>query len=225
MKYLCTFIVCFFLTSVYGQKCGCSHNPELKDIISCKKTQLENGAKIYWEYDCHSSWITFQHKNIKRKIFELEKELIALSGRLGYRSWKEYKNSFLVENSMVSGCCQPEEYILYNKNSGRKIAELGTLISINDDRNQPYIVTMKTDSQILYTNLNNNRSCSIQIPKNKIENTLRNSNELYPENLFENAGLNHGILSVTLKYKDSEKADWKTEIIKLNTKKCLSSLK
>jgi len=118
MKYTLTLILCFFLSLIDGQQCGCSKNAGLKNLISCKPTQFQNGAKIFWEYDCNTSLITFQNGNIKKKIFKLEKNFLELSGRLGYRNWKEYKKAFLIENSVVSGCCQPGEYILYDKKNG-----------------------------------------------------------------------------------------------------------
>ncbi|PIF47502.1 hypothetical protein CLU96_4560 [Chryseobacterium sp. 52] len=216
---LITVVLFFSIHLAFSQKCSCSKNPELKNVISCEATQFENGAKIYWDYDCNSSWITFQNGKIRKKIFTLEKEFIEFTGRLGYRSWTEYKNSFLVENSVVSGCCQPGEYILYNKNNGEKIIELGTIISINHDGNNPYTITLKTDNKLLYTDLNNNKSYAIKIPKNKIESTLKNTNVLYPENLFENIEIKNGLLSIHLRYKESKQSNWKVEVIKLDIKK------
>ncbi len=210
--------ILFFPFYVYGQQCSCSQKPELKDVLSCEAALLQNGAKIYWEYDCNSSWITFQKGNEKRKIFELEKAFIELSGRLGYRNWTEYKNSFLIENSLVSGCCQPSEYILFDKNNGRKIAELGTVIFISDTKNPPYIVTLKNNHQLLYTNLNNNTSYPVKIPEKIIENTLKNSEELYPENLFKNIHVKNKVLFISLKYKESKKPGWKVKTIKHDIK-------
>lgn len=217
MKYLFILIL-FYSFSAYGQQCSCAQKPELKDAISCEAAQFQNKAKIYWEYNCNSSWITFQKGKEKRKIFELEKEFMELSGRLGYRSWTEYKNSFLIENSLVSGCCQPSEYILYDKNNGRKIKELGTVVFINDTKDQPYMITLKTTHKLLYTNLNNNISYPIKIPANNIENTLRNSEELYPEKLFENIHLKNKMLFISLKYRESKESDWKVKIITLHIK-------
>ncbi|MGG5210872.1 hypothetical protein ACQWU4_18280 [Chryseobacterium sp. MIQD13] len=220
MKNPLTIIVLFLSVNwAFSQKCGCSKNPNLKEVISCEPSLFKNNAKIYWEYDCNSSWITFQKGNVKKKIFKLEKELIELTGRLGYRSWTEYKNSFLIENSVISGCCEPAEYILYNKNTGEKISELGTVISINNSEDQPYTITLKTDSELLYTNLNNNKSYTIKIPKDKIENTLEHSNEFHLEDLFEDAGIKNGILTIHLKYKESENSSWKVEVIKFDIKK------
>lgn len=218
MKYTLILILCFFLSFIDAQKCGCSKNLKLKNLISCKPAQFQNGAKVFWEYDCNTSWITFQNRNIKRKIFELKKDFIELSGRLGYRNWTEYKKSFLIENSTVSGCCQPGEYILYDKNNGRKIADLGSIIFISKYKNIPYTITLKTNSKLLYTNLNSSKSYPINIPKDKIEKTLKSAHEFYPENLFENIKIKNNILYIQLRYKVSKKAHWKIENITMNVK-------
>lgn len=220
MKNLLTIVAVFFsINWAFSQKCSCSENPHLKKVIFCEPSRFKNNAKIYWEYDCNSSWITFQKGNVKKKIFKLEKNLIELTGRLGYRNWTEYKNSFLIENSVISGCCEPAEYILYNKNTGEKISELGTVISINNSEAQPYTITLKTNSELLYTNLNNNKSYSIKIPHEKIKNTLENTNKFHPEYLFEDFGIKNNILSIHLRYKESKNSNWKVEVIKFNITK------
>ena len=211
-------LVCFF-TQIYSQKCECSTNSDLKNLISCKQTKFQNGAKIYWNYDCNSSWIIFENGNIKKKIFELDKQFIDYSGRLGYRNWTEYKNVFLIENSIVSGCCQPGEFILYNKNNGKKIAELGTIIFLNDSKNIPFALTFKNNSQLLFTNLNENKFCEIKIPLNLIKKTLQNSNELYSENLFENIEFKNELLTFDIKYKETKNSNWKKKSIIFDAKK------
>lgn len=218
MKYMFSFVLLISFTFVFSQQCSCAQKPELKDVISCEATQFQNKAKIYWEYNCNSSWITFQKGKEKRKFFELEKEFIELSGRLGYRNWTEYKNSFLIENSPVSGCCQPSEYILYDKNNGRKIKELGTFILSSNTENQPYIITLKSNDKLLFTDLQDNTSYPIKIPEDLIEETLKNSEELYPEKLFENIHIKKDVLFISLKYKESKKTNWKMRNISLPIK-------
>ncbi|MDQ0592054.1 hypothetical protein QFZ37_000423 [Chryseobacterium ginsenosidimutans] len=216
---LIIFFSCF-LNWIYSQTCGCLKKPELKSLISCKPTIFKNKAEIFWEYNCNSSWITFQNGKKEKKIFKLEKELIEFSGRLGYINWTEYENSFLIENSIISGCCQPLEYILYSKKTGEKLAELGTAVFKNDLGKHPYTLTMQRGDEVLFTNLNNNKSCGIKVPWKKIEYTLKNSDKFYAEELFENVQLKNGFLSMQLKYKDSKNSKWKKEIITFNTIKC-----
>ena len=95
----------------FGQNCNCKTRPELKEIISCEKTFFKNGAKIYRQYSCDSSWVVFESKSKKKKIlFSIDdKQLIEYTGKLGFAEWFEYKNSFLVEYHTISGCCDPYE--------------------------------------------------------------------------------------------------------------------
>ncbi|WP_345203533.1 hypothetical protein [Chryseobacterium ginsengisoli] len=219
MRRLLIIIFSCFLHLIYSQNCGCSKKPELKNLISCRPTIFKNKAKIFWEYNCNSSWITFQKGKYQHKIYSLDKATMEFSTRLGYINWTEYKNSFLIENSMASGCCDPHEYILYSKETGVKIANLGTAIFKNDSDKDPYVLTMSGNDEVLFTNLNDNKSCRIKIPQKKIENTLKNSDKFYAEELFENFQLKKGILSMQLKYKDSRNSKWKKEAIILNTAK------
>lgn len=218
MKQLLIVIFSLFLHLVYSQNCGCSKKPELKNLISCQATVFKNKAKIYWEYNCNASWITFQKGKIRRKIYSLDKNTMEFTTRLGYIQWTEYKNSFLIENSKASGCCDPHEYILYSKETGKKIAELGTAIFSDDSSKNPYVLTMSGNDEVLFTNLNTNQSCRIKVSQKKIENTLKNSDILYAEELFENFQFKKGMLSMQLKYKDSGNF-WKKEKIFLDTAK------
>ncbi|SEQ84952.1 hypothetical protein [Epilithonimonas lactis] len=219
MKTFAILLLSSFSTLISAQICSCSEMPDLKDLISCKTTAFQNGAKIYWEFDCNSSWITFENGGLKKKIFELDKTEMEFSGQLGYKSWTELENSFLIENSVVSGCCQPDEYILYNKNSGDQISDLGTLVYLEKTGKQPFVLTFKRNEDLLFTDLNNHRSYVVKIPKNKIDKTMKNSDELYAENLFGNVQMKNGLLSMELRYKVSKKGAWKKEIITLDVNK------
>ncbi|MBV6881059.1 hypothetical protein NG800_013610 [Epilithonimonas ginsengisoli] len=219
MKIFTIILFSCFSTFISAQICSCSETPYLDDLISCKTTAFQNGTKIYWEFDCNSSWITFQNGALKKKIFELDKDEMEFSGRLGYKSWTEFGNSFLIENSVVSGCCQPDEYILYDKITGDKISDLGTLVFIEKIGEKPFVLTIKNNDDLIFTNLNDNKSYVVKIPKDKIAKTLENSNELYAENLFGNVQIKNGLLSIELKYKISKKRKWKKEIITFDVNK------
>lgn len=219
MKIFTIILFSCFSTFIFAQICSCSETPYLDDLISCKTTAFQNGAKIYWEFDCNSSWITFQNGALKKKIFELDKTEMEFTGRLGYKSWTEFENSFLIENSVVSGCCQPDEYILYDKITGAKISELGTLVFIEISGKKPFVLTLKGNDDLLFTDLSDNKSYVVKIPKDKIDKTMKNSDELYAENLFGNVRMQNGLLSMELKYKISKQGKWKKEIIKFDVNK------
>jgi hypothetical protein len=56
---------------IQSENCNCEENKELKDYISCKETVFRNGAKIYRQFNCDSSWLVFENKKIKKNIYSL----------------------------------------------------------------------------------------------------------------------------------------------------------
>lgn len=122
MKIVVIVIFMVFSQFSFAQNCSCKKKNQLNEIISCEKTIFKNGAKIYRQFNCDSSWLVFENKAKKKKIlFSLDKDLIELTGRLGYTGCIEYGNTFMIENRLVSGCCDPSEFVLFNKNNGKKL--------------------------------------------------------------------------------------------------------
>lgn len=126
------FIFILFNTLSYAQDCNCNSSPILKQIINCEPYIFSNGNQLKWNYDCNGSYLIFSNKTNPTTLFELEASLIELTGRLGYSSWKEYVNSFIIENRLISGCCDPSEYFLFDKISGKLIKNLGSELRENE---------------------------------------------------------------------------------------------
>lgn len=197
-------IILFFLSQTfYTQKCNCENHPEFKKNISCKPQVFKNGAKISWQYNCDSSWLIFQNKRIKKKLFSLEKDLMSLTGRLGYSNIKEYKNTFLVEYKVISGCCQSPEYILHNKNNGNVIGKLGTLLTDHTNDKIPFILTLKSHNSILYTNLDTNKIKTFHLKKGMLKKIMLQNNYISVDNIFDKIEMQNNI--VVLHYKSFNK--------------------
>lgn len=205
-----------------GQNCSCKTQPEFSKIISCEKTIFKNGAKIYREFNCDSSWVIFESKNNKKKIiFSLNKAFIELTGKLGFVNWFEYKDTFLIENHKVSGCCEPYEYLLFDKKSGEKIANIGRVTFYSKNEKYPYFVSIdKENSNFLSVlNLETNKVFKIDLPKGRIEKTMKINGGLFPEKLFENGNIKNGIFEIQYKYKKTEESEWLIGKVKTNLKK------
>lgn len=215
-----TLIALFLSIKICSQQCHCESKPELSKIISCKQEKLSNGAKLFWQFDCNSSRLIFQNGKIKKPIFTLESHLMDLSGRLGYSSWKEYKTTFLIESRPVSGCCSPSEFILFNKNSGKIIQELGTSLYQTEkkDRRQ-FIITLKDFNTILITNLDTNRISIIKLPAGRLENSLKKSQYLFADDLFDQPIITNNLVKITYNYIISGSKNWKISTIKIDLSK------
>ena len=214
MKIALTTILTFFSLQIFSQVCACEKKSYLKDIISCDITSLKNGAKIYWNYDCNSSWITFQNKNFKKKIFFLEEDLQDYSGRLGFIEWTETKNHFLVKNKVISGCCEPLEIVLFNKDNGNKIKKLGTLIFDKDIGQNSYFLILQDLNTVLLFKSSDDKTYTFSLPKGRLEKTLKRSGDFNAENYFTDAEFKANIFTVNYKYLDEYKR-WKTAKIKM----------
>ncbi|MNU20774.1 hypothetical protein D3C71_90270 [compost metagenome] len=193
------FLCLFSSEYVWAQACSCVSKPDIADFMPCHKIPFDNGASLSWQYNCDSSWLTFesiQHR--KRVIFSLEAPLMELSGRLGYTHIQEYKSTFLVQNNVISGCCTPPEFHLYNKQNGKKLYELGRLIFYSEQKKLPFAIGIaypkrETEwyrglSALIVYNLSTGRQYRILLPANITVETLNASSyDPNPEYLFEQA--------------------------------------
>ncbi|MES2864463.1 MAG: hypothetical protein V4666_10120 [Bacteroidota bacterium] len=206
--------------TTHSKNCNCDENHDLKDYISCEETVFSNGAKIYRQFNCDSSWLVFENKKIKKSIFSLDKDLIELTGRLGYVEWDEYKNSILVETKVISGCCQPYEYDLIDKENGSLIKKLGKDIYISQSNSNPIFASLDTQKpKINFYNLSTRKSASIDFNFNKIDVVIKSGFMRYPEELFENGSIVNGIFKIKYRYKLKENEVWKFENITIDLNK------
>ncbi|PIF33701.1 hypothetical protein CLU81_4322 [Flavobacterium sp. 9] len=222
MKFLVTVIFIIISQFSFAQNCSCREKPRLNEIISCEKAILKNGAKIYYQFNCDSSWLVFESKAKKKKIlFSLDKELIELTGKLGYAGWTEYENTFMVENRLISGCCDPSEFVLFDKNNGKKNANLGREIYHSNIKQYPYFITIdsKETNFLSFLNLRTNKIFKINLPKGRIEKTLKITTEIFFENLFEEGKIKNGIFEIEYRYKTKDKGKWLIGAIKVDLNK------
>jgi len=169
----------------YGQNCYCNDNKELSSIINCEKYYFSNGSSINWTFDCNGSYLIFENKEGRENLFELEPSLIELTGRLGYSNWEEFDDFFIIENRLISGCCVPEEYILFNKNSGNEIKKLGSLLYHTNVYN--IYLESYSENQISILIFDKKKSIYKTHPLSNVDliyKSLENSNFLFLENLF-----------------------------------------
>ena len=231
MRPLLLTLALFISTVVNGQSCLCGQDTILKESISCKPTIFENKAKIFWNFNCDSSWLTFESSNKKRKtIFSLSDGLVSLTTRLGYMYWTEFNKTFLITNHVVSGCCDPVDYYLYDKTSGDLIKYLGRAIYVSDNRKFPFVMSIAnsnydTISRIDYNslsiyNLDSRKEFKLTIPRGDIEKGIKNNDYLFPEDVFDTPILASDTLVLkysTDKYIKGKRLKYKT--IKIDLKK------
>ena len=195
--------------SVWGQSCDCKENEILKEIISCEPKVLDNSSKIYWNFNCDSSWLTFENsKGYKKVLYSLDKDFIELTTRIGHVYFKEFKNTFLFTNKVISGCCDPVDYYLYDKSNGDSIKYLGRAIYVSDSASVPFVVTIRNSNydensmtdynSLTIYNLDTRKEFKAPFPKGQIEKGVKNNDYMFAEYIFDESEIKNDIL--ILKY-------------------------
>jgi len=190
MKLITTLLFTFFVSTVYSQpQCACASDTTLSERVSCKPIVFKNKAKLYWQFNCDSSWLTFEGKNkIKRILYSTTD--VASTERDGDSYAAEYKTTFLVQHNWISGCCDTPSFILYSKETGKIKSQPGSLIFYSDNPRYPIIVGFHNedyDSLSLF-NVDDGKRFWVPLPKGRIKSTiaiLRREEHEFPEFLFE----------------------------------------
>ena len=207
--------------------CFCNTDSTLTANIDCREILFDNGSKLYWSYNCDSSWLTFENKaGLKKSIFSLDSGLALYSGRLGYAEFFELENTFLVTNRVISGCCEPDDYFLYDKNTGEMINYLGRSIYVPNDRSRPIFIGItgsKYDTSANFTeknslsitNLNTNTTSTIVLPQSYLNHMSSGHYLFYPETMFEVLSDTNDTLYFKLSYYANQ--EYGTEPVFLDT--------
>ena len=177
--------------------CYCELDSFLIDRINCDTIYFDNNAKLYWSFNCDSSWLTFENSKHKKDIiFSLGEGLQDYTGRLGYSYVQEYKNTFLIQNDVISGCCTPPDFLLFDKLTGKEKENLGKIIFIVSDKNLPLIISLTNSSydstkkedfdgnSLTIYNIDKQKKYFFDLPIGEIDKICKENNILYPEELF-----------------------------------------
>jgi hypothetical protein len=215
-----TLILLLFSCAAWGQ-CICERTPELKDFINCDTTKFDNGASVYWHYNCDSSWFTFRNpKGFTTELYS-HKELIGLTGRIGYSFANEYKTTFLIQNNLISGCCTPPAFILFDKLSGKLKEDLGRLIFYSSDKSKPFAVSFRdtTFNSLTLINFDNGKEFIVKLPKEQIKSAIKQLDVLAAEELFEDTIIKNNQIVLSYRYKKASDGKHETKTITIDLSK------
>lgn len=178
--------------------CNCELDSFLVDRINCDTIHFDNKSKLYWSFNCDSSWLTFENsKHFKDVIFSLGDGLQDYTGRLGYSYVQEYKNTFLIQNDVISGCCSPPEFLLFDKITGKEIENIGIVLFVIPDKNIPLIISLTNSNydttknkhfdgnSLSIYNIDKQKKYSFDLPNSEIDKICKDNGILYPEEIFE----------------------------------------
>lgn len=222
-KTLLTWLIFLLTTPAFAQKsCKCEADPQLKEIINCAPILFDNHAQLFWSFNCDSSWLTFQSPSTKCVvIYSLAGPLESLTGRLGYIYQQEFRNTFLIQNNVISGCCSPPEFYLLDKTTGKVKVSLGRLLYCSENKKMPFTIGI-TNSNYQYEekaepgynsltvyNIDKGKKYVVPIPKGRLKKALQETEQVepYPEYLFEEPQVKGTTVVLKYRFKKPQKVD------------------
>ncbi len=217
-------ILLFFhiATTAYGQRCLCEEAPQWKDVISCEVIPFTNKAKLYRQFNCDSSWLTFEGRSGKKVVlYALQQPFIDQTERLGYQFVRENKQSFLVMNKLISGCCTPPEYLLFNKSNGKRLRSLGRLIHQDGEGEDNFALYFSdsTLNSVTLLYLDTGKQYKIDLPKNRLVASLEKTGEAYAELMFYESEVKNRVFSIAYRYQLDEQAEkWYEDKLEIDLK-------
>ncbi len=203
---LIAFIILILSLNGFSQKasCGCDIkkiNPENQYI--CDTTVFSNGAKMYWQWNCDSAWLTFENKD-KIILKSCEKTDVYECERTGLNFLKEYPNYLLFQYKWISGCCTPPDIVFINKENGIELKRITNDLFVWGDVDENYILYFSdtTYTKLVYLENNTNKEYSFQFDKEQVDKSVDKNQVLQMADLFKNFKKNEN--DFTFDFKTSE---------------------
>lgn len=152
----------------------------------CDTTVLTNGAKIYSQWNCDSTWLTFENKEkiILQSCIDLDP---ILCSRTGLQFIKEYPNYLFFVHNWISGCCTPPDLIFIDKVTGKEQQRVPNTLFISGDSDENYALYFSdtTYTELIYHNHELNMKYIYLFPKDKVLNSVTKNEALKLNDIFK----------------------------------------
>ncbi len=179
--------------------CRCIDDEFLSNVDDCDTTILQNGALLYWHFNCDSSWLTLE-KNHKKMVLNSIREMHDYTYRLGFQLEKEFKTTMLFRYGCpANGPCM---HALLNKETGKVVEEFEELIFNAEDTKADFVIYFDSNNltSVILQYINTGRKHKINIPSK----WFKNFHDPPIEQQFDKGRLEGQIYIQPLQYKEDE---------------------
>lgn len=184
--------------------CGCDKKKATpENQYKCDTTFFSNGAKLYWQRNCDSTWLTFENKK-KLILKSCEKMDVYECQRTGLDFLKEYQNYLLFQYKWISGCCTPPDIVFIDKINGNEIKRIPNDQFVWGDIDENYVLFFSdtTYTHLIYLNNNTDKEYTLQFENGQIDKSIVKNHVLQLTDLFNNFNKNGN--DFRLDYKTNE---------------------
>ena len=224
-KYILPILVFFFFSCIHkknstynGLSSSCTCKDVSYNLVNCDTTFFLSESKIYWQWNCDSSWLTFETKRGKKQIIQsyLEDKL-PLSRSIGPVIIKELNRQLWFRQQKIPGCCYPPSHFILLSKTGERIWEIEENLFVQDypEKNLIFYFTDTTFSNLVLYDIANNRTTDFTLPKERISKTLKVASVPHVYEIFEKGVIDSNQSEIYYNYyKENSRPQWGKDTIK-----------
>lgn len=159
-------------------------------------TQMSNGSKLYYQWNCDSTWLTFENDEqiILKSCSDFDPMLCS---QLGLNFIKEYPNYLFFIHNWISGCCTPPDLVLIDKETGREKERISNDLFVwgDTDKNYALYFSDTTYTNLIYLDHTSNNKITNQFEEDKVRKSANKNKVIQLNDLFKNFNKDQGKLS------------------------------
>lgn len=151
-------------------------------------TLITNGSKLYYQWNCDSTWMTFEN-NDKIILKSCTKFDPILCSRLGLNFIKEYPKYLLFKYDWISGCCTSPDIVFIDKNNGMEINRITSDRFVWGDAEEDYILYFSDTTnfnKLIYLDNNTDKEYALIFENDKVIKSKNENHILQLSDIFKN---------------------------------------
>jgi len=186
-------------------------------MVKCDTTIFSTKTRLYWQWNCDSSWLTFETKKGTKRIIQTFKEdELPKTESIRPRFIKEFDSKLWFKQQKVPGCCYPPSHFLLNAKVGTTLWEVqeDLFVQENQEKNLVFYFSDTTFTQLVAFDLMKNKKTNYTIPKNRILKTLKMAKVPFVSEIFEKSRIVKSQVEMYYNYyKEDGRKQWVKDTI------------
>lgn len=160
----------------------------------CDTTHFSNGAKMYYLWNCDSTWLTFE-KNEKVILKSCPDFEPILCERIGLNLIKEYPNYLLFIHKWASSSSWSPDFVFINKETGHEDKRIVKDLFVWVDSDEDYVLYFSnaTFSELVFLDLKLDKEIPFSFDEEEVLNSIVNNKIIQVSGLFKNFKMSKGL--------------------------------
>lgn len=192
-------------TSQNTLDCSCDNRDMVEEnTFQCSVLSLDNDAKLYWQWNCDSAWLTFENTD-KVILKSCDQETVYGCDRIGLQFLKEYSNYLLFQYQWISGCCDSPDMVFLSKETGIEIRRIPKEQFVWGEVENDYLLHFSdtTLTSLVFLDHRSEKQYHVEFDTGEIEGLMNANNAIYVKDLFSNFQRSEDEFSFSMRSEDS----------------------